>query len=214
MNQSGPPHPTPPPQPEPIEDAREALARLLGELLVRYQSGDRSGADQFVAVLHPILYRYFLAQAGSSGEAEDLLQECWIRIHRGRASYRPGEPVLPWAFAIARHTRIDEYRKNSARANRETAVAATAGTSTDPRTAIEQGLAASEILSRLHDLPQGQRGVFVLLKVHGMSVDEVANLLGSSRMAVKQKAFRAYEALRKWFADQRPAPNPDPGVSL
>lgn len=171
----------------------------LGRLLVEYQQGNRKSANDFVAVLHPILYRYFLAQTGNPAKAEDLMQECWVRIHKGRSSYRPGEPVLPWAFAIARHTKIDEYRKDAARSHREAVVAGPGEPVTDPRRAIEQGLAVSAILSRLHELPDGQREVFVLLKVHGLSVDEVANVVGSSRSAVKQKAYRAYETLRKWF---------------
>ena len=182
-----------------IADAREQLSESLGTLLVAYQQGNRQAANDFVGLLHPLLYRYYLAQTGSPTKAEDLMQECWIRIHRGRSSYRPGEPVLPWAFAIARHTKIDEYRKDSARANREAAVAGPHEPVTDPRRTIEQSLAVAEILARLHELPDGQREVFMLLKVHGMSVDEVASVVGSSRSAVKQKAYRAYETLRKWF---------------
>ena len=175
------------------------MSEALGRLLVEYQQGNRQSADDFVALLHPVLYRYFLAQTGNPSQAEDLIQECWVRIHRGRCSYRPGEPVLPWAFAIARHTKIDEYRKDSARAHREAAVAGPGEPVTDPRRAMDQQLAVSAILARLHELPDGQREVFVLLKVHGMSVDEVATAVGSSRSAVKQKAYRAYETLRKWF---------------
>jgi RNA polymerase sigma-70 factor (ECF subfamily) len=181
------------------QDERSQLSETLGALLAQYQQGNRQAANDFVSLLHPILYRYFLAQTGKPAQAEDLMQECWVRIHRGRSSYRPGEPVLPWAFAIARHTKIDEYRKDSARTSRENAVAGTGEPITDPRRSIEQGLAAAEILSRLHELPDGQREVFMMLKVQGMSVDEVANVVGSSRSAVKQKAFRAYETLRKWF---------------
>ena len=33
------------------------------------------------------------------------------RIHKVRHTYRPGEPVLPWIYAIARHVRVDHYRK-------------------------------------------------------------------------------------------------------
>ena len=182
-------------------EQRDQLNESLARLLVEYQQGNRQAANEFAASLHPVLYRYFLAQTGNPSKAEDLMQECWVRIHRGRSSYRPGEPVLPWAFAIARHTKIDEYRKDTARANREAAVAGPAGIepSTDPRRAMEQSLEASAILSRLHELPDGQREVFMMLKVQGMSVDEVADLIGSSRSAVKQKAYRAYETLRKWF---------------
>jgi RNA polymerase sigma-70 factor (ECF subfamily) len=192
---------------------RDQLNESLGRLLAEYQHGNRQAANEFAVLLHPVLYRYFLAQTGNPAQAEDLMQECWVRLHRGRSSYRPGEPVLPWAFAIARHTKIDEYRKDSARVNRETAVAGLVEPTTDPRRAIEQGLAASAILARLHELPSGQREVFLLLKVHGMSVDEVANVVGSSRGAVKQKAYRAYETLRKWFAQPVAGTAADGGVA-
>src|SRR5947209_6978059 len=119
-------------------EERAQLSEALGTLLAQYQQGNRQAANDFVALLHPILYRYFLAQTGNPAQAEDLMQECWVRIHRGRSSYRPGEPVLPWAFAIARHTKIDEYRKDSARANREAAVAGHGEPVTDPRRAMEQ----------------------------------------------------------------------------
>ena len=188
-------------------DQRDQLSESLGRLLVEYQQGNRQSANDFAALLHPVLYRYFLAQTGNQAHAEDLIQECWVRIHKGRSSYRPGEPVLPWAFAIARHTKIDEYRKDSARSHREAVVAGSGEPVTDPRRAIEQSLAVSAILSRLHELPDGQREVFVLLKVHGLSVDEVADVVGSSRSAVKQKAYRAYETLRKWFVQ------PEAGVA-
>jgi len=41
-------------------------------------------------------------QFASRSDADDLLQETWLRIHRVRHTYRPGEPVLPWFCAIAR----------------------------------------------------------------------------------------------------------------
>jgi RNA polymerase sigma-70 factor (ECF subfamily) len=181
-------------------EQRDRLTESLGRLLVEYQQGNRQAANEFAVLLHPVLYRFFLAQVGNPAQAEDLMQECWVRIHRGRSSYRPGEPVLPWAFAIARHTKIDEYRKDSARTRREAAVMGVGEPSTDPRRAMEQSLEASAILSRIHELPDGQREVFLMLKVQGMSLEEVADVVGSSRSAVKQKAYRAYETLRKWFA--------------
>ena len=47
------------------------------------------------------------------------LQETWLRIHEVRHTYRPGEPVLPWIYAIARHTRVDHYRKTRRVEDRE-----------------------------------------------------------------------------------------------
>lgn len=49
----------------------------------------------------------------------------------------------------------------------------------------------------LSSLPDSQREVIVMMKVMGMSVQEVAQSTGSSQAAVKQKAYRAYEKIRR-----------------
>jgi RNA polymerase sigma-70 factor (ECF subfamily) len=131
----------------------------------------------------------------SRGDAEDLYQECWIRIHRARHTYRPSEPVLPWIFAIARHTRLDAYRRRRRRESREVLV------SEPPETAGQRMEPAPEAEDRfdrlLAELPQSQREVIFMLKVSGMSLEEVARATASTVGAIKQKAHRAYAALRR-----------------
>jgi RNA polymerase sigma-70 factor, ECF subfamily len=83
----------------------------LKTLMIRYQQGDRAAARAFISTLSPPLHRFFMVQSVSRRYADDLLQETWMRIHEVRHTYRPGEPVLPWVYAIARHVRIDQYRK-------------------------------------------------------------------------------------------------------
>jgi len=84
--------------------------------MVRYQGGEAAAIEELVRRLSPTLSRYLLFSQLSAAEAEDLLQDCWLRIHRSRHTYRPPEPVLPWIFAIARHTRLDGYRRGRRRA--------------------------------------------------------------------------------------------------
>src|SRR5580693_5553728 len=83
----------------------------LESLMVRYQQGDLSAASELVTRLSPALHRFFMTQFVSRRYADDLLQETWLRIHQVRHTYRPGEPVLPWLYAIARNVRVDQYRK-------------------------------------------------------------------------------------------------------
>ena len=86
----------------------------LEDLMLRYQTGgcchhrcvDRSG------LASPVLLRFFRSQYGSRAEAEDLLQETWLQIHKVRHTYRSGEPLLPWIYAIARHVKVDSYRRS------------------------------------------------------------------------------------------------------
>jgi RNA polymerase sigma-70 factor (ECF subfamily) len=52
----------------------------------------------------------------------------------------------------------------------------------------------------LRDLPESQREVILMLKVSGMSIEEVARATASTIGSVKQKAHRAYEKLRRVLA--------------
>lgn len=122
-----------------------------------------------------------------------------MRIHNSRHTYRPPEPVLPWIFAIARHTRLDGYRKRRRRETREVLV------SSPPDFALPDSSAPvietaepdhPEFRRMLESLPESQREVIFMLKVSGMSLEEVARATSSTVGAIKQKAHRAYEKLR------------------
>jgi RNA polymerase sigma-70 factor, ECF subfamily len=166
----------------------------LEMLMARYQQGDFGAATTLIHRLSPQLHRFFLVQFASRGDADDLLQETWLRIHEVRHTYRAGEPVLPWFYAIARHIRVDHYRRSSRTAAREErlkemheAVAALpAGAGGVP-----------DLEAVLRSLPESQREVIEMLKVAGMSLEEVARATSSSVGSVKQKAHRAYERLRE-----------------
>src|SRR3954452_23262514 len=74
----------------------------LERWMERYQAADPQAPSALVNAISPALVRFFCAQGGSREEADDLLQETWLRVHRSRHTYRPGEQLLPWIYAIAR----------------------------------------------------------------------------------------------------------------
>src|SRR6185312_14571001 len=94
----------------------------LEALMRRYQQADRAAAELLMEALQPILMRFFLSSPEGRQSADDLVQETLLRLHRARHTYRPPDPLLPWVFAIARHTRVDLYRKRQRTALREEAV--------------------------------------------------------------------------------------------
>jgi RNA polymerase sigma-70 factor (ECF subfamily) len=170
----------------------------IESLMVRYQQGDFAAATALVNRLSPQLHRFFLVQLVSRRYADDLLQETWMRIHQIRHTYRPGQPVLPWLYAIARHIRVDHFRKARRAAIREQGL--------NENSAIPQLTAASvqgvpDVEALLATLPESQREVIAMLKVADMSLEEVARATSSSVGSVKQKAHRAYEGLRKRLPD-------------
>jgi RNA polymerase sigma-70 factor (ECF subfamily) len=166
----------------------------IESLMARYQEGDFAAATTLVNRLSPQLHRFFLVQFVSRRHADDLLQETWLRIHEVRHTYRPGQPVLPWLYAIARHIRVDHYRKAQRTEVREQSL----DESPDiPQPARSQSSGTPDLEAILATLPESQREVIAMLKVAGMSLEEVARATKSSVGSVKQKAHRAYERLRE-----------------
>jgi RNA polymerase sigma-70 factor, ECF subfamily len=164
----------------------------LETLLERYQRADAQATTELIRRLSPDLLRFFLAQEATRTEAEDLLQNTWLRIHKARHTYRTGAPVLPWVFAIAKHVRVDGYRKRRRIQQYEVAPESLpeGPAQESPRAEVPT------FESLIAGLPDSQREVLTMMKVNGLSLDEVARATSSSVGAVKQKASRAYSKLR------------------
>jgi len=165
----------------------------LDNLMAQYQLGDFDAARALVETVSPQLHRFFLAQLISRTEADDLLQETWLRIHRVRHTYRQGEPVLPWLYAIARRVRVDHYRK-TARTIAHHEVVEDLSTIAAPK--LEDANHSEGLAAMLALLTESEREVIEMLKVMGMSLEEVARATSCTVGSVKQKAHRAYKKLR------------------
>lgn len=178
---------------EASREISEPSLNSLEQLMGRYQQADAVAATALIEQLSPQLYRFFAAQLGARDEAGDMLQDAWLRIHRVRHTYRPGEPVLPWVYAVARCVRVDSYRKRRRIAVKEIVV------ETLPERAMESDEESPlpPFDQLIADLPASQREVLTMLKVNGLSLEEVARATSSSVGSVKQKAHRAYERLRE-----------------
>lgn len=162
-------------------------------LMVRYQQGDFAAATSLIERTSPQLHRFFTMQQASRSHAEDLLQETWLRIHKVRHTYRPGEPALPWFYSIARHVRVDHYRKTVRITEGERELEVMSRTTAPRASDAGRGDGLDALLA---PLSSSEREVIEMLKVMGMSLDEVARATSSTVGAVKQKVHRAYRKLR------------------
>ena len=185
-----------------VSSAREA--EELKQLMLRYQGADADAAGDLVERLSPRLARFLAGPVYTRAFTDDMLQECWLRIHRSRAAYRPGTPVLPWVYAIARHTRIDSYRRRRKIDMRETALEQISDT--DGRAAVPAKVPELDLWKLVNRLPARQQEVILMLKVSGMTLEETARATGSTVGAVKQKAHRAYVKLREMIESQSKEP--------
>src|SRR5581483_7597825 len=108
----------------------------------------------------PALWRFFRCQVATREHADDMLQDTWLRIHRVRHTYRPGEPVLPWIYAIARRVRVDGYRRSRRITSHETTMAVLP--ERPAKSEHRNGVPALETM--VAALPEAQREVIAMLK--------------------------------------------------
>ncbi len=169
-------------------------------LMKRTQEGDREAYESLLAGISPLVFNFVRKRVFNRENVEDVFQEVLLTFHKARHTYRPEMPFGPWFFAVIRNAIWDVLKKNRRIAEREeltedfTKVAA-----------LEQ--AEGEVDDRLHQalasLPEGNRQAVEMLKFRGMSVDEAAKELGVSQGALRVRAHRGYELLRKFLMDQK-----------
>jgi RNA polymerase sigma-70 factor, ECF subfamily len=143
--------------------------------------------------LRPLLFAIAYRILGSVAEAEDAVQETWLRYEAS-----PTQPISTKAFVSAVVTRVSIDMLRSARVRRETYVGQwfPEPLLTDPyddparsaELADSLSMAALLLLERLTPL---ERAVFVLREVFGFSFPEVASAVGRSEAACRQLAARA-----------------------
>jgi len=174
------------------------------DLMARYCDGDANAFRELYALVAPRLHGYLLKMARQRALADDLLQLTFLKVHRARAAYIRGADPTPWIYAIAHRTFLDETRR------KKRAVVRVGDDETLPEIATDlQGQtddrrdepADPELvkmaLDALAELPDQQRQAVVLTKLEGKSVAEAAEIAGTTIGAMKVRAHRGYEALRK-----------------
>lgn len=163
----------------------------------RYAAGDEAAFAAVYDALAPRLYGYLLRQTRNRARAEDLVQQTMLNIHRARFQFIPGAEVIPWAFAISRRLLIDGHRHGKLEQFAEDGAVErvpSGGASADGL--LQARELAARIEQVLATVSPSQRAAFELLKYEGLSLTDAAEVLGTTKAAVKLRAHRAYEALR------------------
>jgi RNA polymerase sigma factor (sigma-70 family) len=176
--------------------------------MAAYAAGDESAFARLFAALAPKMYGFFLRSFRDRTVCDELLQTTFLHIHRARGSYRQDLAVRPWAFTIAAHVRRDELRRRyrlREDPGEEALASAAEARAFDATPDAEQGAAQHDVADRLRvaldALPESQRAVIHLHRYEGMTFAQIAQVLGTSEVAVRGRAFRAYAQLRKQLAD-------------
>lgn len=183
---------------------RERVAALVGAA----GDGDPRAFRDLMETFQSTFYGVAIRYAGSHEEADDVLQDAFVKIYQNLSTLSVPEAFFPWARRILINTALDRIRRR--RRTSEVEVA-----SDDPEIAEresafdspDRGVQRREFYRKLERaieaLPPRQREVVTLHDVEGLGTDEVAERIGVPRATVRSNLFYAREKLRRMLSRYR-----------
>ena len=174
------------------------------ELIDAARRGDLAGFEALIVRYQARVFGTARRYARTEADAEDMVQEVFIKAHQKLAGFRAEAPFEHWLMRLAVRVCYDYLRGRQR--NREVPMTDLsdeenhwlARFSAAPETADEGALAARELIEGiLVKLSPASRLVITLLEIEERSVKEIARLTGWSSTLVKVRAFRARREMRR-----------------
>lgn len=140
------------------------------------------------------LRRFIRRRVSDDHVADDLLQETFVRVHRGLPTLQEADHLAAWVYQIARNVIHDNHRK----AARTTVALADADPAeeTDDGLICLRGRAGEWLEEMVRQLPEGYREAVQLSEIEGLPQQEVADRLGLSLSGAKSRIQRGRAMLK------------------
>jgi RNA polymerase sigma-70 factor (ECF subfamily) len=172
-----------------------------GELVQSALAGRESGFEELVRRYQRPIAAYVYRMVGDYDAALDLTQDVFIKVYGSLSRYRSEFKFSTWIYKIAHNAAIDHLRRNSARDHAVTRDDDRTETKLEsrrltPEQESERNERRSEIEVVVQSLSPAYRELIVLRHSHDLSYDEIAEITGLPLGTVKNRLFRAREAMR------------------
>jgi len=181
------------------------LAVVEVGIVERAKSGDALAFEAIFNTYRDPIYNYILRIMGSSEEANDLTQDTFLKAYRALPRTSADLNLPAWLYRIATNTCRDELRRRKIikwqpwDSLTELFFTKQVADDNPEREALEKELkeAVQVVLNRL---PYKYKLCLVLREYEGLSCEQIAEILGTTRSAVKSLLFRAREEFRSVYA--------------
>jgi RNA polymerase sigma-70 factor (ECF subfamily) len=170
--------------------------------IARSRAGDLDAYEALVARYTASAHRT-AALLGAGSDAEDIVQDAFVKAFQGLAGFRDGEPFRPWLLRIVANETRNLGRANGRRVRLACRVAAAtveADPDADPAVATMAAERRAAVLAAVNALPERDRLVVTCRYFLDLSEAETATVLGWARGTVKSRLSRALTKLRAMLA--------------
>ena len=182
-------------------------------LIDRCRHDDSSAFEELFERYSRRIYALTYRMTANRQEAEDILQDVFLRAYEYIMGYRRISNFYPWLCRVAINLAMDYHRSSHSRESLEfgeggIGLSANIARS-NPQSAVESKELVEQINAAVETLPLRQRQVFALKNVAGLSHKEIALVLGCSQDSVRANLYQAVrklrEKLRKYLVVKRAA---------
>ena len=185
-------------------------------LLKAFRSGDDAAFDGLIEMYSAKLYKVAYALLGSRQDAEEVVQDTFLRAYRALQAFRGESSLETWLHRITLNLARNKYQWNHRRGSGVnvslTAVDDAGGESgteneqdvpdrrMEPDLVLEQSEIGTNIMKALNSLPDNLRETMVLRHVNDMPYEQIAQRLDCKVGTVKSRLSRGREMLRDYLA--------------
>ena len=152
-----------------------------------------------------ILYNYALRMTGDQDDADDLLQETYLKAYRFWDKYEKETNIRAWLFRIMKNSYINRYRKETKEPDTvdydkiQNYYSTIRDESADPNDLQEKifgGLFEDNVAQALESLPEDFRTVVILCDIEGLTYEEIAEFVDCPIGTVRSRLHRGRKMLR------------------
>jgi RNA polymerase sigma-70 factor (ECF subfamily) len=194
------------PQESSIESSIEAIEILAIQQTLQ---GNKNAFSTIIERYTPLLYSLAYRMLGSHEEAEEAVQEIFLRVYRSLGKFRLSERFHPWIYTIALNFLRSNLRRRGRKIKYESqgfddleSIAATKDYEKDPARQFEEREAERVAQRAIMSLRRKYREVFILRHIEGLSTEDVAKILKIPEGTVKTYLHRARQELINVITDE------------
>ncbi len=190
---------------------REHEAEQDRDLIERARDGDRRAFRTLVERHQRRAFAIALALVRDEHDAREVVQEAFLRVHRGLDTFHGGSTFFPWLYRIVTNLAIDLVRRpgrREAELDEERHRADEAEIpflaridGADPMDVVRRHELAGRLQAALDALPPYHRGVILMREVEGMSYEEMAQATGVSKGTIMSRLYHARQKLQRALSD-------------
>ncbi len=161
--------------------------------------------------VHDGLRAFIAKRIADEAEVDDILQEVFLRMHRGIDALKDPQRVVSWIYQITRHAIIDHYRAPERRREMPAGLAAdmeaagTAPATSDVGDSKDPGEHRAELAGCLRPmidrLDKGYREALILVELEGLTQEAAAKRIGLSLSGMKSRVQRGRRQLKRKLSD-------------